>query len=125
MCPHPVSAQVHAALERCIQRGMSKLEAVQLLGRLGIAPKFTALGAPAAAAARATPARRLRPRALRCARRPPAARPGASCVLRVSRRQPRPAAAAAAASELLPVLLRTGAGNNPLNQPPVQSAAPR
>lgn len=44
--PSPAVPQVHAALERCIQRGMSKLEAVQLLARLGVAAKFTALGAP-------------------------------------------------------------------------------
>ncbi|EFN54643.1 hypothetical protein CHLNCDRAFT_135199 [Chlorella variabilis] len=35
--------QVHAALERCIQRGLNKLEAVQLLARLGVAPKFSLL----------------------------------------------------------------------------------
>lgn len=35
--------QVHALLERCIQRGMSKAEAAALLARLGVAPKFTLL----------------------------------------------------------------------------------
>lgn len=32
--------QVHMALERCIGRGMSKMESVQLLARLGVPCKF-------------------------------------------------------------------------------------
>ena len=48
--PLPYSPQVHCALERCIQRGMSKWEAVQLLARWGVAPKFSLLGEPAAPA---------------------------------------------------------------------------
>ena len=40
----PCSPQVHMALERCIGRGMSKLESVQLLARLGVAPKFAMIG---------------------------------------------------------------------------------
>lgn len=32
------------ALERCIGRGMSKMESVQLLARLGVPPKFAAIG---------------------------------------------------------------------------------
>lgn len=32
------------ALERCIGRGMGKLESVQLLARLGVAPKFAMIG---------------------------------------------------------------------------------
>lgn len=43
--PSAPRPQVHCALERCIQRGMSKLEAVQLLARLGVEPKFSTLGA--------------------------------------------------------------------------------
>jgi uncharacterized protein (TIGR01589 family) len=43
----PVTAQdvqqVHCALERCIQRGLSKLESVQLLAGFGVAPKFSVL----------------------------------------------------------------------------------
>lgn len=43
----PVTAEdvqeVHCALERCIQRGLSCQESVQLLARLGIAPKFSLL----------------------------------------------------------------------------------
>lgn len=57
-CPHvpqpnpkaqdrPITAQdvqqVHVALERCLARGLTKMEAVQLLARLGVAPKFTLL----------------------------------------------------------------------------------
>jgi hypothetical protein len=61
--PHhaaPCPLQVHALLERCIQRGMSKTEAAALLARLGVAPKFTLLGArgrrrPFPAAQRARP----------------------------------------------------------------------
>ncbi|KAI3423842.1 hypothetical protein D9Q98_009678 [Chlorella vulgaris] len=41
----PVTAadvqKVHVALERCIQRGMSMMESVQLLSRLGVAPKLS------------------------------------------------------------------------------------
>ncbi len=36
--------QVHVALERCIQRGMSMMESVQLLSRLGVAPKLSMIG---------------------------------------------------------------------------------
>ncbi|KAL4432219.1 hypothetical protein ABPG77_005981 [Micractinium sp. CCAP 211/92] len=35
--------QVHAAIEHCLSRHMTKLEAVQLLARLGVAPKFSLL----------------------------------------------------------------------------------
>lgn len=38
--------QVHMALERCIARGMGKLESVQLLARLGVPAKFAVIGKP-------------------------------------------------------------------------------
>ena len=65
---------MHGAIERCLERQMTKLETVELLARLGVAPKFTMLGEPRAAAfppqRRPYPGRRA---LLRRARYPPAA----------------------------------------------------